>query len=496
LVLSDAAFDRADELYKDNQNFEGRAEVAYQRGYLLSQKGELKRSRELAQQALEVAKLADNKYQQVKALLLLGAIAYSAGDTAQGQELANQGLVLAQNNDMESLTTQGLLDLGYALMVKRSYIDSEKHLKQGAELALRYREKRNEARANLLLGTLYMQKEDPDKGAPFIDQALTFYRSGGYRREISRCMMMVGRQQLLKRNFDDALKTLDEQLQLAKLVEDPGQLARSQAEVAAALSKQDLYPQALVRYTESYESNKQLKNPLNTAFALLNRGDMLARLGRDDEANAALQELKTYLDPLSDDNNYKVLWTIWSHLIRGQMALRSRHFAEAKDECETALALITPQNTKALGTSEVEVKGLLGLAQVYLGATAAGRRVCEQAAANSSADTSLESAEAGLRLILAEALVEIGESRRASAAAAEAQQMFATSHRMEYEWRAWVIAARASQQLNDEQLQREQLSRSHTLLNALRAKWGEEAFDSYSARADIQAFRRQMVDLN
>ena len=44
--------------------------------------------------------------------------------------------------------------------------------------------------------------------------------------------------------------------------------ARSQAEVAAALSKQDMYPQALVRYTESYALNKQLTNPLNAAFAL------------------------------------------------------------------------------------------------------------------------------------------------------------------------------------------------------------------------------------
>src|SRR2546425_10965809 len=104
-------------------------------------------------------------------------------------------------------------------------------------------------------------------------------------------MMMVGRRQLLKGDFDGAVKTLDEQLQLAKQVEDPGQLARSQAEVAAALSKQDFYPQALVRYTESYELNKQLNNPLNAAFALLNRGDMLSRLGNYSEAKSAQDEL-------------------------------------------------------------------------------------------------------------------------------------------------------------------------------------------------------------
>src|SRR5256885_7329336 len=118
-------------------------------------------------------------------------------------------------------------------------------------------------------------------------------------------MIMVGRTQLLKGDFDGALKTLDAQLQLAKQVEDPGEMARSQQEVAAALSKQDLYPQALVRYTESYELNKALGNPLRTAFALVNRGDMLTRLGRYDEAKAAMAELSSFLNPISQENSYR-----------------------------------------------------------------------------------------------------------------------------------------------------------------------------------------------
>ena len=57
-----------------------------------------------------------------------------------------------------------------------------------------------------------MQQEQVDKASPLIDRALTFYRAGGYRREVSRCMVMVGRSQLLKGDFDGAVKTLDEQI--------------------------------------------------------------------------------------------------------------------------------------------------------------------------------------------------------------------------------------------------------------------------------------------
>jgi serine/threonine protein kinase len=492
LSSANAAFDKAEALYKDSQNFEGSSEVFYQRGSLSSQMGKMTEAQNAAQQSLDVAKVADNKYQQVRALLLIGAIGYQSGDTTKGQQLVTQAIDLARSNDMENLTTQGLLDLGYALMIKRSYDETERYLKQALDLAQRYKEKRNEARANLLLGTLYIQKEDADKGAPFIDQALEFYRGGGYRREVSRGMMMIGREQLLKGDFDGALKTLDEQLQLAKQVEDPGQLARSQAEVAAALSKQDFYPQALIRYTESYDLNKELNNPLNTAFALLNRGDMLARLGRYDEATASLNELKPFLDQLSNDNPYKNVWTVWSHLIRAQMWLSQRRFVEAKSESQLALATITPENRKSLGNAEAEVKGTLGLSEILLGEKVSGKKLCEEASLIMSSSPERSNGDYNLDLLLAEGLLELGDSQGALTAALRAQKDLATNHHIESEWRAWLIAARANRQLRNLDAMNDQLSHARELLADAQKRWGAEAFDSYAARTDIKAYRNDL----
>ena len=76
-----------------------------------------------AQNSLEIAKIADNKYQQVRALLLLGSVAYTSGDTAQAQQFVTQAIDLARVNEMEDLTTQGLLDLGNASLLKRVFED-------------------------------------------------------------------------------------------------------------------------------------------------------------------------------------------------------------------------------------------------------------------------------------------------------------------------------------------------------------------------------------
>lgn len=492
-------FEQAEGLYRDNQNFEGSSEVSYQRGYLLAQMSKIPEAQKAAEQALNLATTADNKYQQVRALLLLSTVAYSSGNTEQAQPLAMRAVDLARANSMENLTTQGLLDLGNSLLLKRSFADAERYVRQAFDLAQSYHEKRNEARANLLLGSIYIQQEDADKGKPFIDQALSFYNAGGYRREISRCMVMIGRTQLLKGDFDGALKTLDEQLQLGRQVEDPGQLARSQAEVAAALSKQDLYPQALVRYTESYELNKKLNNPLNTAFALLNRGDMLARLGRYDEANTALNELKPFLDQLSNDNRYKLIWSAWSYLIRAQMDFSEQRFTEAKSNCQQALAILKHGrevlgDPKAAINTEVAVRATLGLADVFTHDVGNGLRLCNEAVTLAATVGQRSTDDADVRLMLAEALLESGDAERALTTAREAQAGLAARHRQESEWRAWLIAARAGERLQDSEITRDALLKTRALLDQLRSKWREN-FDSYASRPDIKLSLGQLSQL-
>jgi len=383
-----------------------------------------------------------------------------------------------------------LLELGNSLLLRRSFDDAERYASQGLDLAQRYKEKRNEARANLLLGSIYIQEENADKGAPHIDRALSFYRAGDYRREISRCMAMIGRQQLLKGDFDNALKTLDAQLQLAKRVEDPGQLAKSQAECAAALSKQDLYPQALVRYTESYELNKQLNNPLNAAYAVYNRGDMLARLGQHEAAKMAMSELSTYLSGLSADNSYKRIWGTWSHLILARMYLSQRNLQDARVECSEALADADRNDAE----TQAEIRATQGLVEILSGAVALGRQYCEEAL--KLVGTGVSEHTGNVQLALAEALLESGDSKGANVAALSAQQILSRLHVQELEWRAWLIIARANQRLGNLNDVHDSLGRARTMFEDLQRKWGDESFKSYITRQDIQEYMKQVDELS
>jgi tetratricopeptide (TPR) repeat protein len=250
------------------------------------------------------------------------------------------------------------------------------------------------------------------------------------------------------------------------------------------LSKQDFYPQALLRYTESYELNKALNNPLNAAFALLNRGDMLSRLGRYDEALSAMNELESYLDRLSDDSQYKQIWRAWSHVYLARMYLSQRLFAEGRSECSKALAVIAPDDHE----TRAEATAVQGLIEVFAGSTARGLRLCEEAVSKASSFPAQHNGS--VRLALAEARLEAGDAKGALQAALEAQQILAAIHEPEHEWRAWLIAARASQQSGNPV--RDHLARSSDLLKELQQMWGTDAFNAYGSRHDVQGYRKQI----
>lgn len=484
---ANTSFDQAERLYQEAGNFEGSAEVFLQRGSLRRGRGELKLAREALQKALDIANIADSKSQQVRAKLQLSGLFYSEGNTAEAKQQANEAVQLARANEMENLATEGLLDLGYAFFVGRAYVEAEEYFRQAFEIAERNKGRRNQARANLSLGALYIQQNDADKGMPYVEQAVNFYRAGAYGKEVSQCLFWTARAQLLKADFDGALKSLDEQLQLAKLVDDPAQLARSQEEMASMLGKLELYPQALVRYSESLERFNQLGNRFHSAFCLLNKADMLARLGRHDEAQRSLDELSPLLSSLPSDNKYKTVWTAFAYLIRAQMELSQRRLPEARTLTEKALAAIAHEPPENLGNTEVAIKETLGLVEAYSGSVARGKKLCEQAVAMLTDKNDHEYADS--HLALAEVLLLSGDANSAYDFALKAKDGFAARHRNESEWRSLAIAARAAETLAKTNEANDAMTRARQILGDLPARWGNDAFKSYCERKDIQQYR-------
>jgi tetratricopeptide (TPR) repeat protein/tRNA A-37 threonylcarbamoyl transferase component Bud32 len=486
LASAKAAFDKAEEIYQATGSVEGRAEVIFQRGFLLRNTGRFSEARPQLLQALELARAINNESQQIKILLQLSNVAFSEGDSNQAQQYAREAVDLAQTKGMENLVTRGLVDLGNVYYSRGDYGKAEQYFQQALELAERNKGRRNAARALLSLGSLRQAQGKADEALQYVEQALPFYEQGGYRKEVSQALLLIGRAQRLKGDYEASLKAHQQQLQVAQQIGDMSQVALSLEGIAIVFTVQERLPEALDLYQQRYSTSQSIGDQRGMAYGLASRGEVLGQLGRYEEARALLQQASALAN--QEKSGMKAL-SAQLHLAEAGLLLSERRFPAAKAQAEEALALGGAQYPDvAFGAKRV-----LGLAQVASGATREGRRLIEEAAETATRAGDPQQV-AALLLALAQALLEDGDAQGALTTALRAQESFARFGQQASEWRAWALAARASRRTGDEAKAREYAARARETLSRLQQKWGDENYHSYLNRPDVQHARRQLSD--
>jgi len=484
LASATTAFAKAEDIYKLKGNAEGHAEVLYERGLLFDVIGKVTESRRDLQQSLDIARTTANEPQQINALMQLSSVAFSESRMDQSQHYAREAVDLAQAKGMENFTTRGLANLGNAFITRGDYDEAEKYYSQSLDFARRYKGRRNEARAMGMLGSLRIQQGRTDEALRYIEPALAFYQQGGYEKEVSQLLTLLGLANSQKGDYEAALKAFRQQLDLAEKAGDRAQVAFSHDWMGVILVQQERYPEALGHVEEGYAISKSQGDERGVRLGLMNRGNVLWQLGRYEEARTVFGDA-TSLGEQGGGGSKKQ--TAWLHLTSARMFLSERRFPEAKARAQQSLALALAHFKE----TAIEARHTLGLAHALSGAHREGLRLCEEAldeATRLGSPLPLSKA----RLALAEKMLESGDARGALATVSQAQKRFAEAGQRDSEWRAWLIAARASRQLGDATKAHQHASRAADVLSELQRNWGTETFTNYSARPDVQFGRRQL----
>jgi len=480
-----SAFDKADTIYQALGNFEGQAEVSFQRGFLFDQMSKLGEARQHLQHALELARTTANEYQQVKTLLKLGDVELDENKIPEAQRYMHEAVDLAQAKGIDNLTKRGLVDLGNTFLVDGKYPEAEKYYKQSLGLAQQQKDNRNAARALLSLGSLAERRHSGQEALAYVEQALPFYQQGGYRKETVQALALLARARVQKGDYDAALQAFEQQLKLTQQLGDQSQAGRAHEDIGLLFIKQGRYPEALGHFEDSYKIAKSLGVQKNVASRLIGRANALWRLGLYDEARAALREAS----PMAERSDAARNLSSFYYVAMARIALSERRFPEARATAQKAFAL-----AGEIRSTAIEAKITLGLAQALSGATRQGQLNCQEALemARQADDPSLLS-EALLGL--AEAMVQGSDTAGALKTSLEAQELFARSGKQDSEWIAWLIAARASRSAGDIQKAHEYGSKAENLLSGLQQKLGKDNYNTYLNRPDVQFSRKQLSEL-
>ena len=479
-----SSFDKAEALFKTLSNMEGVAEVLRQRGILFRSAASFPEARAQFQQSMETARTIGSEVQEINALLELSNLSFREGDSKQAQTFAIQAINLAQQRGLENYAIGAEIDLGLSLLSRGQFADAEKYFKQAIDSARQNKTRRLEAVATMDLGSVYIQQRRHEEGLPLVKQALEFLQQGKYSEYVSVCLTLIGRANRQKGDFDAALQALQQKLDQARESGDRLQMASSYADIGSVLFEQERYPEALSKYDLSLAIAKGLGNNISQAYGQHNRGNILWRLGRYEEAEAALREASSIASKQSD--SYKPLLPD-IELSYAQIALSRRIFASAKSRGSDALKLAGSDYPGVAA----EAKSTLGLASSFSGGAAQGKTMCEDALkmAEQLGDAALISR---IMLALAEANLEMRDYKSALQLATESGERLRKSHQAESEWRSWLLAARANDQLGNKQVAEEQRAQAKEVFAKLEQPWGPEVFKQYTARPDIEFYRRQL----
>jgi len=488
LAKANDAFSKAQDIYQAMSSQEGLAEVYYQRGALLARIRRLPEAKEQLERSLEMSRSSSNDYQSIRTELQLSNVYYAQGDSNRAKTIAAEAVKAAQAVNIRALATNGLIDLGYTLLARGEFADTRAYLQQALDLARQDQSIRLEARAHLALGSLSTQESRFDEAVSHLESALKFYQPAGYRRETSNALILLGRAYRDKGDYAVAMKAFSEQLELAKQSGDPARLAATHSSMGVLLGdNQELYPEALPHFDESYRINTSLGARVAMGWDQANRAAALFSLGRYEEASAALDEAHSIAaDP---EAGFKAQLA-HVELIGAQMASSLGKRTEAMTHATAALKLAG----RDYEDTALQAKQTLAIAQAMSGAPKPATALVGEAVATAR-KLKLPRLVSTALLASAEVRIAGGDARGALADAQAAQMMFASAAQLESEWRSWLVSARSVLLEGDSSTAYDYATRAESGRAALQARWGDDNYRGYVRRPDIQVRLKQLSQL-
>ena len=472
-------FDKAEALYRAASNNEGINEVLRRRGALFREAGRYDEAEAQFKQCLDAARAMGLEAQQITALNDLSFLASTRGRAGDAETYAQQAVSIAKQKQLDNLAAAGLLELGNSFSSKQDYAKAEEYFKQAMDIAHASKGRFGEARAMCNLAGVYNSTLRVDEALTFAQQGLTFFQKENYPKDMNLCLTQMVRGYRRKGDYNSALQAASQKLDLAQKNGGQPLIGTAAGELGSVLFEREDFPAAEKQYTDTLNIFKNLRNPQKATYASANLGNTLWRLGHYDQGEELLNETWKIV---SESKDFKQL-APQVRLYLAELRLSQRKFPEAIAFSNEALTMAGTQYPDVV----IEAKSVLGLAKALSGNAGEGAKLCEEAEkmAASSGDFLLQSRAL---LYRAESALLRNDAQTALDLATQAQARFAQGEQHESEWRAWLIASRASDKLGDKSKAQEQFTNAMNARSKLEQLWGADSFKQYSLRPDIAAF--------
>ncbi len=250
----------------------------------------------------ELARLAealDDDARRVEVEHRRAATANSAGDHAAAARAAESGLRLAQRIEHHSMLAPLYSHLCGALVAEGHYADALQAAEQGLGIARVQADRQGENSLNNIIGVIAMEQGDLLRAAELFERSLLAERDIGNRAREGLVLNNLGSVYPRLGDYAKARAHLDDGLKLARSIGRRDTEAIVLVNLASVAHLQGDDASALAFANAAYDGAAAVAQPDKQAFARLVAGHAELGLGRFEAAQAAYQESRALLEPLS-----------------------------------------------------------------------------------------------------------------------------------------------------------------------------------------------------
>lgn len=478
----EAAFKRADSLYAAAQNLEGRAEIAYQRGYAANIRGHPTQARAFLKSSLEIARQIPSVQLEVRTLIRLSDVEDDDGNEDAALDYANRAIRLAQENGLEYWSTDGLIHLGTAYFGNEDFADAERSFERALRLATQNGHPRLKADAQLGLAGLRHQQGNVDAAILLAQQALTYYRAFAFMAEATAASELIVRGEQGKGDYAQALPSASELLTLARKSGNQASIESAEELIGGIYLSLERYPDALLHSQAALEVSRAAMGEENIAYQQLHCADALWRLGRYSDAEKSLAAI-----PVTVSQRREVASQASS--IRAEMRLSQLRHAEALSIARTALVQF-PDMPPARVARLLRVQALAESELVSGRNTRQRQAQLEQAQQDAAKLLALANRQSDNEMLMNANLVQAIVSLRSSSPAparslaGTASEYFSAKGEKESEWLSRSCLSQAAAAMGDTASARQQAVQSLGILAQIESAWGSSVYKQYVSRPD------------
>ena len=221
----------------------------------------------------------------------LSSVAASEGQFEAAEKIASAAVQEALAIGLETIAADGLVDLTGTLSQLGRLTEARAKAGRALQLAEQRGARRTIARAKVQLAAVQEAQNQPREALATIGGVLPFLKSKSYRRFELYALSVASRAHERLDELEQARQISSEGLSVAETVKDESQIARAANNLASVTATLGHYADALRLRERAEAIHKRQGDKASLPYDLANRADLLIRLGRGDQAAAALEEI-------------------------------------------------------------------------------------------------------------------------------------------------------------------------------------------------------------